>query len=335
MTDDGIHAFLREAGWGDADAAPLAGDASARRYWRARRPDGSTAVAMAAPPDGSTARFAGIAAHLRGLGFSAPRILWGDPEGDRLLLEDLGDALLARLVAADPAAEQELYRAATLMLADLHRHPAPDVVATPDAAQLAALTAPAADWYLGHGTPRPEAAARLAEALIPALAVAMRGPRVLVHRDFHAENLVWLPGRSGSARLGLLDFQDAFAGPPGYDLASLLDDARRDLGPGTRAGIVALYAEATATPRPALDAALAPLGAQRNLRILGIFARLSLRDGKPRYLDMLPRVWGHLQASLAHPALEGLRTQVADLLPPPDSDLLNGLRQRCGTIPTP
>ena len=326
--------FLGATGWGDAAAVPLAGDASSRSYERLIRADGATAVLMRAGPDDSTPRFLTIAHHLTMLGFSAPEVLAGDPHEGRLLLEDLGDGVFARLVEADPAAEAPLYAEATTFLAALHRHPAPSGLPAQTPAALAEAIAPVADWYLGQGRPQPAAAAALAGALEPALAAVLPAPRpVLVHRDFHAENLIWLPDRTGPARVGLLDFQDALAGHPAYDLVSLFEDARRDLGPGIRAATVAQYANLSGTDPDTLDAAMATLGAQRNLRILGIFARLSLAAGKPRYVGLIPRVWAHLQGDLAHPALAPLAGAVAQILPAPSPDLLKDLTERCGTIP--
>jgi aminoglycoside/choline kinase family phosphotransferase len=326
--------FLVATGWAEATAAPLAGDASARSYQRLTRADGATAVLMRSGADDSTPRFLTIAHHLTTLGFSAPEVLAGDPQEGRLLLEDLGDSVFARLIEADPAAEPTLYRAAAGFLADLHRHPAPADLAVQTPAMLAAAVAPAADWYLGRGTAQPAAAAALAWALEPALATILPAPQpVLVHRDFHAENLIWLPGRAGAAQVGLLDFQDALIGHPAYDLVSLVEDARRDLSPGIRAAAVEEYARLTGSDPAALDAAMAILGAQRNLRILGIFARLTLAAAKPRYVPLIPRVWGHLQRDLAHPALAPLAETVARLLPAPGPDLLADLTDRCGTIP--
>jgi len=323
MTDAAVQDFLSAAGWGDAHSTPLAGDASARRYLRLRRADGARAVLMAAPPapDDSTGRFVAVAQALAGRGIRVPAILCARPEDGLALLEDLGDAVFARVIDADPAAETVLYDAAVDLLAMLARHPAPPSLPAPDAATLAAMTAPAADWYAGGGTARPGLAAALAHDLTPLLSRVTDGTPVLVHRDYHAENLIWLPHATGLARVGLLDFQDAFAGPVAYDLVSLLEDARRDLAPGLRDRLVARFADATGTDPDRLARALAVLGAQRNLRILGVFVRLARADGKPRYLSLLPRVWRHLMRDLAHPDLAALRRTVTDALPPPDTDV--------------
>jgi aminoglycoside/choline kinase family phosphotransferase len=328
---------VAHAGWGAAQAEALAGDASSRRYMRLHHPDGRRAVLMIAPPapDDSTARFCAVADHLAGLGFAAPALLARAPDEGLLLLEDLGDAVFAGVIERDAATERPLYAAAIDFLADLHRHKPPAFLPVPDADTLAAMTAPAADWYLGHGAPHPHLSADFARALAPALADAMTGPLVLAHRDFHAENLIWLPDRAGAARVGLLDFQDAFAGPPAYDLVSLLEDARRDLAPGLRSEMVARYAATTGMAEPMLEKSLAVLGAQRNLRILGVFARLCLHMGKARYVDLIPRVWGHLIKDLAHSDLADLRRLVTETLPEPTDKTLQDLRSRCQMIPMP
>jgi aminoglycoside/choline kinase family phosphotransferase len=332
--------FLALAGWGGATRAALAGDASSRRYERLSRATGETAVLMDAPPaTGEDVRpFTAIARHLAGLGLSAPLILAEDAEQGFLLLEDLGDALFARLLARDPAREAELYAAATDVLVALHRHPAPADLPRLDATTMPPLVAPVFDWYHAGATgrpARPEARAALEDALAEALdCLAPVSRPVLILRDYHAENLIWLPGREGAARVGLLDFQDARAGHPAYDLVSLLEDARRDVAEPTRQLAIRRYIEATGAAAETFEAALAVQGAQRNLRILGVFARLSLHFGKAQYVDMIPRVWAHLRRDLAHPALAAVARTTAPL-PAPDPALLKRLKDLCGTVPTP
>ena len=336
MPDRAAHAaaFLADAGWGGAARAHLAGDASNRRYERLRRgPD--RAVLMDAPPArGEDVRpFTRIAQHLRGLALSAPAIIAEDAANGFLLIEDLGDDLFARLLAADPTREAELYVTATELLADLHAAPLPEGIAPYDAPLMGDLAALALDWYAqAEATPRARTEfADLVTGMCDALAP---GAEALVLRDYHAENLLWLPERAGLARVGLLDFQDAMAGHRAYDLVSLLQDARRDVSQATEQAMRAHYVAVTRRNAARFSAAYAALGAQRALRILGVFARLCLRDGKPRYLDYLPRVWEHLQRNLAHPELAPLRRRVAAHLPAPDTDLREELRRRC-PAPTP
>jgi N-acetylmuramate 1-kinase len=316
--DAQIGAFLRRAGWGTAQRRPLAGDASNRRYLRLFDDTGATAVLMDAPPDrGEDVRpFLTIARHLASIGLSAPAVLAEDARAGLLLLEDLGDGLFARL-ATDPALEATLYVAAAETLAALHALPPPEglVRFTPDTmADLARLIF---DWY-ASGT---EGGEELVSLLKEALARTAPAPTVLSLRDFHAENLLWLPDRAGPARVGLLDFQDAVIAHPAYDLVSLLHDARRDVHDATRAATIRRFLDLTGQDAAPFMAAAAALSAQRNLRILGVFARLAGRDGKTGYLRFLPRVWRNLHRDLEHPALSRLRAAALRLLPPPESFL--------------
>ncbi len=322
--------FLDGHGWPGARRQALAGDASFRRYERvhkARDNGPATAIVMDAPPEHEDLHpFRAVAAVLEGHGYSAPRILAADAEAGFLLLEDLGDDLFTRkLEAGGGAMEAELYAAAVDLLADLHGRPPPDVIEVPEAAPYALpaytddlLMAEAAlftDWYLPvlggrETTPREQAEfSGLWQAAFNAVAEL---PPVLVLRDYHADNLLWLPERHGHARVGVLDFQDAVAGHPAYDLVSLLEDARRDVAPTLAEDMIARYCRAAAARGAGFDEAAfrlayAILGAQRNTKIIGIFSRLWKRDSKPAYLDFIPRVWGLLERDLEAPALAPLR----------------------------
>jgi aminoglycoside/choline kinase family phosphotransferase len=154
---------------------------------------------------------------------------------------------------------------------------------------------------------------------------------VMILRDYHAENILWLPERHGAAQAGLLDFQDALQGHRAYDLVSLLEDARRDVTPATREAMLHHYIHATGQSDAAFRASFAVLGAQRNLRILGVFARLARVRHKPHYIDLIPRVWAHLQTDLAHPALAKLRPLVTNALPAPNAAHLHWLKSTCPT----
>jgi hypothetical protein len=323
-------AFADGSGWAGAVMRPLAGDASARRYWRLSRP-GGTAVLMDAPPGqgDDIASFSRIAGHLAALGLSPPRILAADPAGF-LLIEDLGDDLFARLLARAPGLEAPLYRVAADVLAVIEAAPAPFDLPDPGAADWAAAAAPVIDWYRFALTGRRDGADELTGALAETLAAHADGPRVLILRDYHAENLLWLPDRPAAARVGLLDFQLAQMGQPGYDLVSLCQDARRDLGPGIEPIAIRHYLETTGRAAGGFDAAYAALGAQRALRILGVFARLCLVAGKPGYVDLMPRVWGHLRANLRSPALARLAVICDRWLPEPTPERLRRIAQQCG-----
>ncbi|MBZ4689596.1 MAG: Aminoglycoside phosphotransferase precursor [Cereibacter sp.] len=327
-------AFLQGIGWGAADRRFLAGDASDRRYDRLTRGQ-TTAVLMDAPPGqgDDSAAFVAIDRHLRGLGLSAPEIFAEDLSTGFLLLEDLGDALYARHLATAPGDEAELYAAATDVLLHLQRAPAPPGLPDLTAADWAEAAAFAPDWY-GRAAGGPTRSPAFTTTLTDVLQRHADGPRVLILRDYHAENLLWLPDRAGIARVGLLDFQLAQNGQPGYDLVSLLQDARRDVPEALEQRMIRRFATATRQPEAEFAAAYAVLGAQRALRILGIFARLCLQGGKPQYVALIPRVWGQLQRNLAHPALAPLAALCAELLPAPTDDVLERIRARCASSPT-
>jgi hypothetical protein len=325
--------FLAQIGWGTAARAHLAGDASDRRYDRLRL-GGRTAVLMDAPPGkGDDPKdFIKIGAHLNALGLSAPRILAQDLQNGFLLIEDLGDALFARLLVQAPAQETALYTAAVDVLLHLQSHPAPSNLPDMQAQDWATAAAFALEWYRFAITGDTDNTTRFTNTLTAALRTHADGPRVLILRDFHAENLLWLPNRAGLARVGLLDFQLGQMGQPAYDLVSLLQDARRDVSPETEAAMIQHFSAGQDAAQCA--AAYATIGAQRALRILGIFTRLCLVAGKPQYTALIPRVWGQLQRNLAHPALGDLAEICAKILPPPTPDVLERIAAQCGTNPT-
>ena len=290
---DGAAAFLDAAGWSGSQILPLAGDASFRRYFRVVDAARS-GVLMDAPPAQEDSRpFLAVAAWLRAHGFAAPSVLAQDLSQGLILLEDFGDARMAELVAAEPTRETPVYAAAVDLLRALHDLP-PAALAPYDRAVLLREAALFAEWYLpavGLGS-----APGFAEAWEAALGSVAESRDVTVLRDYHAENIMLL----GDGRLGLLDFQDALAGHPAYDLVSLLQDARRDVDMDLEAAMLARYGAVD-------EAAYSILGAQRNTKILGIFTRLWRRDGKPRYLAYQARVWAYLERDLAHPALTPVR----------------------------
>jgi aminoglycoside/choline kinase family phosphotransferase len=326
--------FLARAGWGAADRRFLAGDASDRSYDRLAL-SGQTAVLMDAPPGkgDDPATFTAIARHLAGIGLSPPAILAEDYEHGFLLIEDLGDGLFARLIATDPTLETPLYTAATDVLIHLHQHAAPPHLPDLSAQDWAAAASFALDWYAFAATGKSPDPAMFVTVLADLLRRHADGPRVMILRDYHAENLLWLPHRVGVARVGLLDFQLAQMGQPGYDLVSLLQDARRDVAAETEAAMIARFCAANGTTPAEFAPSYATLGAQRALRIIGIFARLCLKGGKPGYLSLIPRVWEQLWRNLAHPALAPLAAICHDLLPEPTHDMLERISAQCGLYP--
>ena len=300
-------AFLKRAGWADAAIDPLPGDASFRRYFRVRKADGSGAMLMHAPPPRENpAPFLRAALWLDGNRMRAPIILADDAEAGFVLMEDFGDVRMREYIDAWPDDEMAVYRAAIDALLALHRLP-PGPFTDYSLGEYVREVRLFTDWYCparglyidGRGW-----IAAWEDVLAPLL--PRQRPGVTVLRDYHAENIMLL-GDLG--RQGLLDFQDALVGHPAYDLVSLLQDARRDVSPDLESAMFDHYCQgAAATSGGAFDAETfladyARLGAQRNAKIIGIFVRLWKRDGKPRYLDLIARVWAQLERDLAHPAL--------------------------------
>ncbi|MBM3605283.1 MAG: tRNA (adenosine(37)-N6)-threonylcarbamoyltransferase complex ATPase subunit type 1 TsaE [Alphaproteobacteria bacterium] len=311
--------FVAAAGWGEAQVVPLAGDASARRYFRLHRGD-DRAVLMDDPGD-SMGAFLAVTGWLSDRGFGAPAILAQDTVQGLALVQDLGDDLMARVLEDDPALAPVAYDRIVDLLADLHRHPVPDFIPALDGAALADQVGLFALYPQALGLEAPQIGPIIAQ-LHAKWAADL--PPVTALRDFHAENLIW----RGAAPLGLIDYQDAVTAHPAYDLVSALQDARRDVDPAIEAAAIARYLSATGHDRARFGAAYALLGAQRNLRIMGIFTRLAQRDGKPRYLDLMPRVWSHVQRNLAHPALGPLAAALAGI-PAPDGTIRERIRAAC------
>jgi aminoglycoside/choline kinase family phosphotransferase len=339
--------FLKSAGLSGAARAPLPGDASTRRYERLTTPSGATlmlmdqAPAAESPPcdpswtpaerqargwnavarlsAGRIEAFAAVAAHLKSLSLSAPEIIAVDASNGLAAIEDFGDALFARVIEAGEA-EAPLYLAAADALAVLHATGRPPET----------LKGPAGDWPMlvydetalqggadlfvewlpklePHLVFDAEAIAEWRVAWAPIAASGAAGASVMAHRDYHAENLIWLPEREGPARVGLIDFQDAVIAHPSWDLHSLLQDARRDVPPALEAEALDRYfVLRPEVDRDAFMADYAGLAALNEARILGIFARLIARDGKPRYRAFMPRMWAHLNANLKAPGLKAV-----------------------------
>ena len=306
-----IECFLRQAGWAGAARATLADDASFRRYERVWLNDRRAVLMDTLPDREDTRRFVAVARLLTGLGLSAPQILAEDEARGFLLLEDLGDDTYTRALARG-GDEYALYDLAVDTLTDLQRrfHPA-DQVPEYSHRKLLDEAALLIDWawpaLKGGSCPESERTLFLClwrTALNHAFAV----PSSLVLRDCHADNLIHLPDREGAAACGLLDFQDAVIGPVTYDLVSLLEDARRDIGRGLAQRLMQRYLSAfPAMSRDAFALSYAVMGAQRATKIIGLFTRLDRRDGKPGYLKHIPRTWARLEGGLTHPVLRDLR----------------------------
>jgi tRNA threonylcarbamoyl adenosine modification protein YjeE len=339
---------LAGSGWDAAERRHVQGDASTRSYQRLLAPDGRTAILMIAPkrPDGPPLRygkpysaiarlaedvrpFVAIDQGLRRLGFSAPEIYARDLAAGLLLLEDLGSTP----IIADGAIVEERHGCAVDALAHLHGLALPDTLPVEaeetyripvyDVDALLIEVELLLDWFVPL-----YAAAQLAAGARSSFLTLWRKivQEVLVQRqtwtlrDYHAPNLIWLPERSGIARVGMIDFQDCVLGAPAYDVVSLLQDARVDVPDEAELGLLARYVRLRHEAEPGFDVnaftrAYAILGAQRATKILGIFARLSERDGKPGYLAHIPRVARYLEKNLAHPALAELAAWYETHLP--------------------
>lgn len=330
--------FLARNGFGQARRLPLPGDASTRRYERLIPSDGPSLMLMdqaasseSPPADpawtpeqrhasgwnavarlsaGRVDAFAAVAAHLREAGLSAPNILALDAPAGLAVLEDFGEAVFARVIEAGED-ETTLYLAAVEALAQMQEAQLPDQLSGPagdwplltyDATALKGGADLFVDWLpkLKPDLTLSDAArAEWDAAWAPIVQQAEQGASVMAHRDFHAENLIWLPDRIGAARVGLIDFQDAVRAHPSWDLHSLLQDARRDVSPELeRRALEHYFALRPAIDREAFLRDYAALAALNEARILGIFARLIVRDGKPRYAAFMPRMWNHLSANL-------------------------------------
>jgi N-acetylmuramate 1-kinase len=334
----GVARLRRRAGWSEARREFLQGDASIRAYERLRKPSGATAILMISPPrpDGPILRygkpyaaiaklapdiraFVAMAGGLRGLGYSAPAVIAYSLEDGLAVIEDLGSATIADAGAPDGAR----YATAIALLADLHGRQLPTslpageesyVLPTYDIEAMLVEVELALDWYapsVARVTPPTGARMQFLAIWRDLIGPILAQPATWTLRDYHSPNLHWLAERHGLKRIGLIDFQDAVMGPPAYDLASLLQDARVDVPEDVEMRLAALYMRRRSAGDPAFDAegfaaAYAAMGAQRASKILGLFARLDKRDGKPDYLRHLPRIERYLARNLAHPLLKPL-----------------------------
>jgi len=303
--------FLAAAGWDGAEIAPLAGDASFRRYFRVTGPSGTAMLMDAPPPEEDPRPFLRAARWLEENGMRAPKILHEDAARGLVLLEDFGEVRMREYLDAWPDDESEVYEHAIAALAELHKLPPGPFPAYGLSEYLREARLLVEGWavaqglsarHLGRGNAR-------TEALVPLLARQRQAVTVL--RDYHAENIMLLGGLEDQ---GLLDFQDALVGHRAYDLVSLLQDARRDVSPELEGRMIDHYLS-LAGPQKHFEADYARLGAQRNAKIVGIFVRLWQRDGKKRYLKLIPRVWAQMERDLEHPGLDPVARWFAANIP--------------------
>jgi len=345
-----LREFLDGAGYIDAKRLRMPGDASIRSYARLIRDDGMV-ILMNFPrrPDGLAlydGKSYSAAVHLaedvkpwvaidnglRARGFSAPAIHYADLDAGFLITEDFGTA---GFVEGDPPRPiTERYEAATDLLAALHREALPEIlplapqityaIPTFDTDALLIEIRLMLEWYLPDrgAEPTEKMRAEFITMWRDLLGNYAAAAKTLVLRDFHSPNLIWLDQRPDIARVGIIDFQDAVLGPPAYDLVSLLQDARVDVPEQLELALLTRYIKARRGSDDTFDPAqfaelYAIMSAQRNTRLLGTFARLNRRDGKPQYLRHQPRIWTYLERSLAHPLLSRAREWYSANVPPP------------------
>ncbi len=307
----GVDEFLDEAGWGGAEVEPLVGDASFRRYFRVRNGSKTAMLMDAPPPHEDPGPFLHVDKWLCAHGMRAPRIYAERPRQGLVLIEDFGADRMRDWLDANPDAEERVYAHAIDALVALHRQP-PGPFEPYDIEVYQREAGLFVEWYCpAMKLEVDETGWRAAwdEALAPLL--PRQNPGVTVLRDYHAENIMLL----ADGEQGLIDFQDALVGHPAYDLVSLLQDARRDVSPELERRMLGRY-QSRVGAGPDFEADYARLGAQRNAKIVGIFARLWQRDGKPRYLPMIPRVWDAMERDLAHPALAPVAAWFEANIPP-------------------
>jgi N-acetylmuramate 1-kinase len=309
--------LLEQSGWAAAEAKPLAGDASLRSYQRLAMGEKTTVLMDAPPPQEDVRPFVAMATWLREQGLSAPELIAVDNRTGYILLEDLGDDLYGQAMLAG-ANENLLYDAAVDVLAAYQRSAPPAGFAPYDDDFLLLEVSYYIDWYVKQHLGR-EVTDEQRSAFLTAwrdlLGEMNPGPRVLVLRDYHADNLLWLPTREGLARVGLLDFQGALIGSIAYDLASLARDVRRDVSEAMVERMIERYLSVTELEgfnEDQFRAAFAIAGAQRNTKIAGLFVRLAMRDGKQHYLDYLPRLMGLLKKDLVHPRLATIQAMMRE-----------------------
>lgn len=312
--------FLYRSGWAGAAIDAIPGDASFRYYARIKHEKGP-AILMDAPPDKeSVAQFLSVQDYLFHKNYSAPALLAKDETRGFLLLEDFGNLSFTRVLRERPAKEKELYLLAVKALEKMKQDGVKEAGGMPfyDHALLMREVMLMAEWMLPEILSKealPDAAQGWQAMWQGLLAEADLTPEVVVHRDYHADNLFLLDERFGMRAVGMLDFQDAVLGRAAYDLVSLLKDARRDVAGEVAEAALGHYIRETKADKERFLMEYALFGAQRNAKILGIFTRLFRRDGKPRYLAMMPRVWAHFKNDIAHPRLAPVKAWMEACLP--------------------
>lgn len=306
-----IDKFLREAGIEHYRLIAIPGDASKRHYYRVISSDGCYILMDASKDHLSIAPFIEVASLLIRYEFSSPRICGQDIQTGLLLLEDLGDDIYTRVLEKDPSLEVHLYELAIDVLVKIFKENLHGALPELNAVILNQGVEIFAEWFVAKNIDKTHYAVAVDElySIFTALYKNLKQLKsVVVLRDYHADNLLYLPKRAGTEQVGLLDFQDAVMGSPAYDLVSLLEDARRDVPEVVVQHALSRYLAALPTiNQEELMQSYAILGMQRNLRIIGVFSRLSLYYNRPQYLKYLPRVWGYVKKGFDNPVLADIK----------------------------
>ena len=320
-----IERFLRHHGWDDAKTEKITSDASNRKYTRLFKKQ-NTSILMDSDPttNESIENFIYFTKQLRKQKFSAPKIYGQDICNGLLLLEDLGSDSFANILKSKPHLENHIYQEAINQLIEIRKNKIPHLTRKYDLKILLQEAVLFSEWYLSPLRASYESS-HLLKILRVTLQETLKQDTTLVLRDYHAENLMWLPNRRNNRRVGLLDYQDALAGNPAYDIASLLKDARREVPKKLQEELIKYFLKKTNLDHAVFSRDYSILSAQRNLKIIGIFSRLSIRDNKSGYLDLIPRVWKNLQDDLKHPSLNELSEFIKSNSPQPTLENLGKL----------
>jgi len=320
--DSIINNFLSSSRWDNSKRINVAGDASFRRYDRVIKDDGVAILMDAPPPQEDVTPFIKIDEFLISNGFSAPKIISSDIENGLLLLEDLGDNRYTRILSGESnlknkPTEEELYKLAINTLIEIQKTHPPNIPEYNENLLFKELFL-FTEWYIPLIYRKEKADEIRGEYediwkdLMPNI---VNREKVVVCRDYHADNLMWLPEREGVKKVGLLDFQDAVVGHPAYDLVSLLVDARRVVDKNFAEEMLEYYISKSTYKSEDFVESYSILGAQRNLKIVGIFTRLAIRDGKKHYLSLIPRVWGYIERDISIPSMARLKEWLDKIIP--------------------
>lgn len=325
-----IDTFLNKTVWKNAKRVKFASDASQRNYYRLHSTKASNTILMDAPPEfgENVHKFIKASQFLERIGLSVPKIYNRDIRNGFLILEDFGDDIFTDFLLKSSQDEINFYMSATDNLITLYHAEVDSKAKHYDDCEMLSTSLLSIDWYLKYGSNilTGDLRNQFKVLMREVLSKIMTKPMIMVHRDFHAENLIWLKNRNGKQRVGILDFQDMMPGHPAYDLASLLNDVRRVVNEDVRQKCYDHYVKNTGVDKDAFYYAFCICSAQRNLRILGVFTRLAVRDDKKHYLTFLPQVWKNLLQDLSHPDLIDLRLFIQNIFIAPNKTVLAKIR---------